>query len=140
MLHQSSHIIFFFSIENVFSFAAGKKFQNVAKEGLSLDDSETAKAAKKEQTERFEPLLKWLGEEALKEHILRAELSERLASSPCALITSRLVSSFFFFFGGLRVCWLLLCLYRPFCIFERCLDSVSESKQASFQLSHPSLY
>jgi len=67
----------------------GKKFQNVAKEGLSLDDSETAKAAKKEQTERFEPLLKWLGEEALKEHILRAELSERLASSPCALITSR---------------------------------------------------
>jgi heat shock protein beta len=76
-----------------FFYAAGKKFQNVAKEGLSLDDSETAKAAKKEQTERFEPLLKWLGEEALKEHILRAELSERLASSPCALITSRLVSS-----------------------------------------------
>jgi HSP90 family molecular chaperone len=71
-------------------FPAGKKFQNVAKEGLSLDgDSEAAKAAKKEQTERFEPLLKWLGEEALKEHILRAELSERLSSSPCALITSR---------------------------------------------------
>jgi HSP90 family molecular chaperone len=94
-LHQSNHIVFFLipgNENNAFSFAAGKKFQNVAKEGLSLDDSETAKAAKKEQTERFEPLLKWLGEEALKEHILRAELSERLASSPCALITSRLVS------------------------------------------------
>ena len=90
---KQPHYIFLNNENNVFSCAAGKKFQNVAKEGLSLDDSETAKAAKKEQTERFEPLLKWLGEEALKEHILRAELSERLASSPCALITSRLVSS-----------------------------------------------
>merc|ERR1712183_961971 len=39
----------------------GKKFQNVAKEGFK---------------ERFEPLVKWLGEEALKDHILRAEISE----------------------------------------------------------------
>jgi len=30
-----------------------------------------------------------LGEDALKDHILRAEISERLDSSPCALITSR---------------------------------------------------
>ena len=28
-------------------------------------------------------------EDALKDHILRAELSERLEQSPCALITSR---------------------------------------------------
>jgi hypothetical protein len=26
-----------------------------------------------------------------------------------------------------RVCWPLLCLCRPFCIFERCLDSNPES-------------
>merc|ERR1719228_1625013 len=30
-----------------------------------------------------------MGEEALKDHILRAEVSERLDASPCALITSR---------------------------------------------------
>ena len=80
------------SITDALVSAVGKKFQNVAKEGLSLDgDSEGAKAARKEQAERFEPLVKWLGEDALKEHILKAEISERLASSPCALITSRSV-------------------------------------------------
>jgi len=30
-----------------------------------------------------------MGEEALKDHILRAEISERLTNSPCALITSK---------------------------------------------------
>jgi len=68
----------------------GKKFQNVAKEGFSIDgDTEAAKARKAEVTERFEPLVKWMGEDALKDHILRAEISERLAESPCALITSK---------------------------------------------------
>merc|ERR1712020_159711 len=38
---------------------------------------------------RFEPLTKWMQEDALKDHILRAEISERLDASPCALITSR---------------------------------------------------
>merc|ERR1719308_119077 len=60
----------------------GKKFQNVAKEGFSIDgDTEAAKARKKEVTERFDPLIKWMGEEALKDHILRAEVSERLTES-----------------------------------------------------------
>merc|ERR1712200_180545 len=68
----------------------GKKFQNVAKEGFSIDgDTEAAKAMKAEVKERFEPLLKWMGEEALKDHILKAEISERLSNSPCALITSK---------------------------------------------------
>jgi len=68
----------------------GKKFQNVAKEGFSIDgDTDAAKARKAEVTEKFDPLLKWLGDEALKDHILRAEISERLSSSPCALITSK---------------------------------------------------
>merc|ERR1739838_806295 len=39
--------------------------------------------------ERYEPLIKWMQEDALKDHILRAEISERLEQSPCALITSR---------------------------------------------------
>ena len=68
----------------------GKKFQNVAKEGFSIDgDTEAGKARKEALKEQFEPLIKWLGEDALKDHILRAELSERLETSPCALITSR---------------------------------------------------
>merc|ERR1712013_281037 len=46
-------------------------------------------ARKAEVAEKFEPLTKWLGEDALKDHILRAEVSERLTDSPCALITSK---------------------------------------------------
>jgi hypothetical protein len=49
-----------------------------------------------------------------------------------------------YFFGRARMCWPLLCLCRPFCIFERCLDSNPEScrsKQACFyQPSYPSPY
>merc|ERR1712066_1025160 len=68
----------------------GKKFQNVAKEGFSIDgETEAAKERKNEIKERFEPLTKWMQEDALKDHILRAEISERLDKSPCALITSR---------------------------------------------------
>merc|ERR1712226_615883 len=68
----------------------GKKFQNVAKEGVNIDgDAEAAKQRKNELKERFEPLMKWMQEDALKDHILRAEISERLDKSPCALITSR---------------------------------------------------
>merc|ERR1719394_799869 len=68
----------------------GKKLQNVAKEGFSIDgDTKAAKERKEALKEQFEPLTKWMGEEALKDHILRAEVSERLDQSPCALITSR---------------------------------------------------
>ncbi len=46
------------------------------------------------------------------------------------------------FSGRARVCWPLVCLCRPFCIFERCLGSSNpescRSKQARYQLSHPS--
>ena len=68
----------------------GKKFQNVAKEGVDIDgDTGAAQKRKEELKERFEPLTKWLADDALKEHILKAEVSERLEASPCALITSR---------------------------------------------------
>jgi len=68
----------------------GKKFQNVAKEGFNIDgDTEAAKQRRDAAKEKFDPLLKWLGEDALKDHILRAEVSERLVDSPCALITSK---------------------------------------------------
>ncbi len=48
---------------------------------------------------------------------------------------------FCIFFCRARVCWPLLCLFRPFSIFERCLEELpSHSKQACNKLSHPSLY
>ena len=49
----------------------------------------------------------------------------------------------YIFNGPATVCWPLLCLCRPFCIFDLCLDSNPDSchnKQASYQLSHPSHY
>merc|ERR1712020_605652 len=68
----------------------GKKFQNVPKEGFSIDgDSNAAKQRKEDLKERFAPLMKWMAEDALKDHVAKAEVSERLESSPCAIVTSR---------------------------------------------------
>lgn len=66
----------------------GKKFQNVAKEGLKLDDSENAKEKKEALEKEFEPLMKWMKDEALKDKIEKATVSDRLTTSPCALIAS----------------------------------------------------
>lgn len=47
----------------------GKKFQNVAKEGVELDEGEAGKAKLEALKTQFEPLTKWLTETALKEHV-----------------------------------------------------------------------
>ncbi|XP_046396566.1 endoplasmin isoform X1 [Ischnura elegans] len=62
----------------------GKKFQNVAKEGFTLGDSSKLEELKNQ----YEPLTKWLADEALKDQILKATISERLSNSPCALVAS----------------------------------------------------
>jgi len=67
----------------------GKKFQNVAKEGLSLDTSEKAKERKEKQAEEYKPLIEWLKDSALKDKIEKATISERLSDSPCALVASQ---------------------------------------------------
>ncbi|KAK8395598.1 hypothetical protein O3P69_005598 [Scylla paramamosain] len=67
----------------------GKKFQNVAKEGLTIDEGEGAKERLEELKKVFEPLTKWLSEDALKDEIMKAEVGERLSGSPCALISSK---------------------------------------------------
>merc|ERR1712241_244743 len=68
----------------------GKKFQNVAKEGFNIDgDTDAAKERRAALDEKFDPLMKWLGEDALKDHILNAKVSERLGNEPAALITSK---------------------------------------------------
>lgn len=66
----------------------GKKFQNVAKEGFSLAESEGSKQQLEQLQSQFEPLTKWLTEDALKEQIAKATVSERLSDSPCALVAS----------------------------------------------------
>jgi len=66
----------------------GKKFQNVAKEGLKLDTSEAAKEHKEALKEEYKDLLEWMKEDALKDKIEKAVISERLDESPCALVAS----------------------------------------------------
>lgn len=63
-----------------------KKFQNVAKEGFQFVENEENKAKFEELKATFEPLTKWLGDVALKDDITKAQVSERLRKSPCALI------------------------------------------------------
>ncbi|CAH1375384.1 unnamed protein product [Tenebrio molitor] len=66
----------------------GKKFQNVAKEGFSLTESEGGKEQLEQLKNTFEPLTKWLSDDALKDQIAKATISERLSDSPCALVAS----------------------------------------------------
>ncbi|KAJ8941557.1 hypothetical protein NQ318_011515 [Aromia moschata] len=66
----------------------GKKFQNVAKEGFSLTESEGGKEQLEQLKTTFEPLTKWLSDDALKDQIAKATISERLSDSPCALVAS----------------------------------------------------
>lgn len=65
----------------------GKKFQNVAKEGFTLNEGEKAKERMEQLQTTFEPLVKWLND-VLKDYIVRAQVSERLTDSPCAVVAS----------------------------------------------------
>ncbi|CAF3798597.1 unnamed protein product [Adineta steineri] len=67
----------------------GKKFQNVAKDGLELDKSNVRKEEEKKQLEKtYEPLLNWL-KEKLSEKISDAKVSDRLVQTPMALVASQ---------------------------------------------------
>ncbi|CAG9532525.1 unnamed protein product [Cercopithifilaria johnstoni] len=66
----------------------GKKFQNAAKEGLKIDDSEKSKEMQEQLEKEFEPLTNWLKNMALKDKIEKALVSQRLVQSPCALVAS----------------------------------------------------
>uniref|UniRef100_A0A8C9SNH3 Endoplasmin n=1 Tax=Scleropages formosus TaxID=113540 RepID=A0A8C9SNH3_SCLFO len=67
----------------------GKRFQNVAKEGLKFDESEKAKEKREALEKEYEPLTTWLKDKALKDKIEKAILSQRLTKSPCALVASQ---------------------------------------------------
>jgi len=62
----------------------GKKFQNVAKEGVKIDEKDKTEELEKE----YEPLLKWMKETGLKDLIEKATVSQRLTESPCALVAN----------------------------------------------------
>ncbi|KAJ8944147.1 hypothetical protein NQ314_009540 [Rhamnusium bicolor] len=88
----SSEITFFEAVDEYTISAIpeyeGKKFQNVAKEGFSLTESEGGKEQLEQLKSTFEPLTKWLADDALKDQIAKATISERLSDSPCALVAS----------------------------------------------------
>uniref|UniRef100_A0A3P9BDD2 Endoplasmin n=1 Tax=Maylandia zebra TaxID=106582 RepID=A0A3P9BDD2_9CICH len=67
----------------------GKRFQNVAKEGVKFDESEKTKEKREALEKEFEPLTTWLKDKALKDKIEKAVLSQRLTNSPCALVASQ---------------------------------------------------
>ncbi|XP_048863044.1 endoplasmin [Brienomyrus brachyistius] len=67
----------------------GKRFQNVAKEGVKFDESDKAKEKREALEKEFEPLTTWMKDKALKDMIEKAVLSQRLTSSPCALVASQ---------------------------------------------------
>jgi len=65
----------------------GKRFQNVAKEGVETSDD--SKNFQEKMEKKFEPLLTWLKESALREKIEKAVVSQQLENSPAALQASQ---------------------------------------------------
>lgn len=66
----------------------GKRFQNVAKEGLTLDKSKKTENYKKALEGKYSKLVSWLSETALKGKVHKVVLSERLSESPAALVAT----------------------------------------------------
>uniref|UniRef100_A0A8C2XQ28 Endoplasmin n=1 Tax=Cyclopterus lumpus TaxID=8103 RepID=A0A8C2XQ28_CYCLU len=67
----------------------GKRFQNVAKEGVKFDESDKTKEKREALEKEYEPLTTWLKDKPLKDMIEKAVLSQRLTNSPCALVASQ---------------------------------------------------
>ncbi|CAF0788960.1 unnamed protein product [Rotaria sp. Silwood1] len=67
----------------------GKRFQNVAKDGLDLDKSDAKQEKQKKHLEKlYEPLLTWL-KDKLSDKISDAKISDRLVQTPMALVASQ---------------------------------------------------
>ncbi|KAK6482768.1 endoplasmin-like [Huso huso] len=67
----------------------GKRFQNVAKEGVKFEESDKAKERREAMVKDFEPLTNWMKEKSLKDKVEKVVLSQRLTDSPCALVASQ---------------------------------------------------
>lgn len=64
----------------------GKRFQNVAKEGLTLDKK--SQSYKKALETKYAKLTSWVQDTALKGKVHKVVLSERLSESPAALVAT----------------------------------------------------
>lgn len=67
----------------------GKRFQNVAKEGLQLDKSKQAEERLKELQKTYEPLLNWIKDGPLKDKVESVKVSTRLVKTPMALVANQ---------------------------------------------------
>jgi heat shock protein beta len=67
----------------------GKRFQNVAKEGLNIDKSKQAEEKLKELQKTYEPLINWIKDGPLKDKIESAKVSTRLVKTPMALVANQ---------------------------------------------------
>uniref|UniRef100_A0A8C4QWU4 Heat shock protein 90, beta (grp94), member 1 n=1 Tax=Eptatretus burgeri TaxID=7764 RepID=A0A8C4QWU4_EPTBU len=67
----------------------GKRFQNVAKEGLQFEEGDDTKEKQEAIEKKFGPLLSWLKDDGLEDKIDKAAISQRLLDSPCALVASQ---------------------------------------------------
>jgi heat shock protein 90kDa beta len=67
----------------------GKRFQNVAKEGLNIDKSKRAEERIKELEKNYEPLINWIKNGPLKEKVQNVQISTRLVKTPMALVANQ---------------------------------------------------
>jgi heat shock protein beta len=67
----------------------GKNFQNVAKDGVKLDKSKAAEERAKELEKTYEPLIKWIKDNGLKDKVESVKISSRLVETPMALVASQ---------------------------------------------------
>ena len=58
----------------------GKRFQNVAKEGVKFDESEKTKESREATEKEFEPLLTWMKDKALKDKVRGLASAHRLSA------------------------------------------------------------
>ncbi len=67
----------------------GKNFQNVAKDGAQLDKSKAGEERAKELEKTYEPLVKWIKDQGLKDKVENVKVSWRLVETPMALVASQ---------------------------------------------------
>jgi heat shock protein 90kDa beta len=68
----------------------GKKFQNLSKEGVQLDDADSTKVKERKEAivREFTPLIDWLRDTALTDWVDKVSISDRLDESPCTLVAA----------------------------------------------------
>ena len=67
----------------------GKRFQNVAKDGLNIDKSKQAEERLKDLQKTYEPLINWMKDGPLKDRVESIKVSTRLVKTPMALVANQ---------------------------------------------------